>query len=67
MKTNIREKDNGYVLDMELPGYAKEDIKAELKDGYLTVTATKKSEDPEGTGTCKRRAEDDLHTVTVDH
>lgn len=66
MKTNIREKDNGYVLDMELPGYAKEDIKAELKDGYLTVTATKKSEVSEGgedskyirrecfEGTCKR-------------
>lgn len=44
MKTNIREKENGYVLDMELPGFAKEDIQAELKDGYLTVTATKKNE-----------------------
>ncbi len=48
MKTDIKENDNGYVLDMELPGYAKEDIKAELKDGYLTVTATKKSEKSEG-------------------
>ena len=39
MKTDVREKDNGYLVDIELPGYAKEDIKAELKDGYLTITA----------------------------
>lgn len=65
MKTNIRENEGGYVLDMELPGFAKEDIQAELKDGYLTVTATKKQETTdEGNGkyirkecfegTCKR-------------
>ena len=33
MKTDIQEKDNNYVLDMDLPGYKKEDIKAQLKDG----------------------------------
>ena len=48
MKTDIIENGNGYVLDMELPGYAKDDIKAELKDGYLTVTAKKTSEKSEG-------------------
>ena len=37
----IQEKDNNYVLDMDLPGYKKEDIKAQLKDGYLTITAQK--------------------------
>ena len=47
MKTNIKETEDGYALDMELPGFAKEDIKAELNDGYLTVTATKKSEKDE--------------------
>ena len=66
MKTDIMETDNGFNLDMELPGFAKEDIQAELKDGYLTVTATKKEEnedkDKNGKylrrerfqGTCKR-------------
>ena len=32
MKTDVEEKENGYVLDIELPGYAKEDVQAELKD-----------------------------------
>ncbi len=44
MKSNIRELENGYEIRMELPGFAKEDIQAELKDGYLVVTATRKSE-----------------------
>ena len=34
MKTDIQEKDDKYILDMDLPGYDKEDIKAQLKDGY---------------------------------
>ncbi len=41
MKTDIQEKDGSYVMDIDLPGFAKEDINAELKDGYMTVTATK--------------------------
>ena len=41
MKTDIKEKDGNYVMDIDLPGFAKEDINAELKDGYMTVTATK--------------------------
>jgi len=41
MKTDIQEKDNNYILDMDLPGYDKSDIKAQLKDGYLTITAQK--------------------------
>ena len=44
MKTDIQEKDNNYVLDMDLPGYEKEDIKIELHDGYLTVSAEKNEE-----------------------
>ena len=39
MTTDVKETDNGYQLDMNLPGFAKEDIKAELKDGYLTSNA----------------------------
>lgn len=41
MKTDIHENETGYLVEMELPGYKKEDIKADLKDGYLTITATK--------------------------
>ena len=39
MTTDVKETDNAYQLDMNLPGFAKEDIKAELKDGYLTIKA----------------------------
>ena len=46
MRTDIRESDAGYELDIDLPGYGKEDVQAELKDGYLTVSAqTKKNND----------------------
>ena len=40
MKTDVKELDNSYELDIDLPGVKKEDVKAELKDGYLTVSAT---------------------------
>ncbi len=39
MKTDIREKENGFELKIDLPGIRKEDVKAELKDGYMTVSA----------------------------
>ena len=41
MKTDVREKDGQYLLDIELPGYDKKDVQAELKDGYLTIEANK--------------------------
>lgn len=47
MKTDIQEKDNNYILDMDLPGYEKEDVKAQLKDGYLTITAQKNTSNEE--------------------
>lgn len=49
MKTDVREKDGNYVLDIDLPGYEKEDIKIDLTDGYLTVTASR-SENKEEKG-----------------
>lgn len=57
MRTDIQEKDNQYILDMDLPGYEKEDIKAQLKDGYLTITAQKNeiSEDKNEKGDYIRR------------
>lgn len=42
--TDIKEYEDRYELDLELPGYAKEDIKAELKNGYLIVSAEHKEE-----------------------
>lgn len=41
MKTDIRETDTSYELDIDLPGFKKEDIQAHLKEGYLTITAQK--------------------------
>ncbi len=39
MKTDIRDTDGSYELDIDMPGFKKEDIKAQLKDGYLTISA----------------------------
>ena len=41
MKTDVKEVDDGYELDIDLPGFQKDDIKARLTDGYLTITASK--------------------------
>lgn len=41
MKTDIKEKKDKYVVDVDLPGYDKDDIKIEINNGYLTVTAEK--------------------------
>ena len=40
MKTDIRETADDYEITMNLPGVKKENVKAELKDGYLTIQAT---------------------------
>ena len=40
MKTDVRETENGYELAIDLPGVQKENVQAELHDGYLTVSAT---------------------------
>ena len=40
MRTDVKESETGYELHIDLPGYKKEDVKAELKDGNLTITAT---------------------------
>lgn len=66
MKTDIKEQDGAYLMDIDLPGFSKEDINAELRDGYMTVTARKDesndTKDEEGnyihreryTGSCSR-------------
>ena len=40
MKTDIFQTKDGYEITMDLPGYKKEDVTAELKDGYLVITAS---------------------------
>ena len=47
MRTDISEKDGNYILDMELPGYKKEDVNIELKDGYLNIKAAHNVSDEE--------------------
>ena len=66
MKTDIKEKDDCFELMIDLPGFAKEDVKAELKEGYLNISAERNSseeeKDEEGrfirrerySGTCSR-------------
>ena len=41
MKTDVRETEKTYELDIDLPGFKKDEIQIELKDGYLTVSAEK--------------------------
>ena len=47
MKTDIKETDKGYELVVDLPGFTKDEVKADLENGYLTISAEKKSEDGE--------------------
>ena len=41
MKTDIRETESGYELDIDLPGFKKDEINAKLENGYLTISAAK--------------------------
>ena len=66
MKTDVRETEKTYELDIDLPGFKKEDVKIQLKNGYLNIQATreekKDEKDDKGkyvrreryTGTCNR-------------
>ena len=40
MSTDIQDKDGAYEITMNIPGAKKEDVQAELKDGYLTIHAS---------------------------
>ena len=41
MKTDVRETENTYELDIDLPGFKKDEISIDLKDGYLSISAAK--------------------------
>ena len=43
MKTDVRETDKGYELDVDLPGFKKDEVQVQLKDGYLTISAAIKA------------------------
>ena len=43
MKTDIKENENDYNIDIDLPGFDKEDIKIDIENGYLNVSAKKES------------------------
>lgn len=47
MQTDVKETETGYEVVIDLPGYSKENVNAELKDGYLIISATTTSNDEE--------------------
>lgn len=64
MRSDVKEREDEYELNVSLPGYKKEDIRAEVKDGYLTIqaSASRNNEDKNGkyirrerySGSCSR-------------
>ena len=47
MKTDVHENEDGYELDIDLPGFKKDDIKLSLENGYLFISANKEHENDE--------------------
>lgn len=47
MKTDIRENENSYIIDVDLPGFDKENIKIDVTDGYLNINASVNNEEKE--------------------
>ena len=41
MKTDVREADSGYEVDIDLPGFKKDEINVQLDNGYLSISAAK--------------------------
>lgn len=41
MKTDVRETDDSYEVDIDLPGFKKDEVTAQLNDGYITISAAK--------------------------
>lgn len=57
MKTDVKQTDQGYEVAIDLPGFKKEDVSCELKDGYLTISANRDNdhEEKDKNGTFLRR------------
>ena len=56
MKTDIKETDTHYVLDVEMPGLDKKDISLKFESGYVTISAKKEETDTEGRYIRRERA-----------
>ena len=48
MKTDIKESDEGYTMEVEVPGVDKSDIRLDLKEGYLTISVNKSEKQESG-------------------
>lgn len=48
MRTDVKETEKAYELAVDMPGFDKKDITVELKDGYLTVSASKQEKEEDG-------------------
>ena len=57
MKTDIKESDTAYEMDIDLPGFKKEDVSAKLENGYLTISAEKGLDKDEQEKRFKQRME----------
>ena len=57
MSTDVRETDKGYMVDIDMPGFKKDDISLDLQNGYLTISAHRNSshEDKDDNGRWLRR------------
>lgn len=57
MRTDIKETDSAFELDIDLPGFSKEDVSVDLKDGYLSINAktSKETENKDEKGTYVRK------------
>lgn len=47
MKTDVKETEDSFMIEMDLPGFKKEDVKAQVKDGYLVIEAVKNADTEE--------------------
>ena len=65
MKTDIKEHDDGYELVVDLPGFKKDQVQVELKDGYLTISAEKglEKDDKEKKGKYLRQEAQAVHSM----
>ena len=54
MKTDIKETETDYVLDVEMPGFEKKDISLKFENGYLTISAKKEDKQEENTHYLRR-------------
>lgn len=66
MKTDIRETEEGFELSVELPGFSKDDVELELKDGYVIVSAQMKSETESSSETEAKNEAQETRTSSIE-